>query len=78
LCPGGRVGVISFHSLEDRIVKQFFAEHGGNTYDANLKALFKHPIAPSEQEVVYNPRSRSSKLRVAVKIKTTERTSDAD
>jgi len=77
LDSGGRIAIISFHSLEDRIVKQYFAEIGANTYDAILKVPYKNPIVPSEHEVVYNPRSRSAKLRVAVKIKTTERTSDA-
>jgi 16S rRNA (cytosine1402-N4)-methyltransferase len=77
LRPDGRLGIISFHSLEDRIVKQFFADYGGNTYDAVLKILTKKPIVASRQEIVLNPRSRSAKLRVAVKIKTTERTSDA-
>lgn len=72
----GRVAIISFHSLEDRIVKQFFAENGGDTYDAILKVLSKSPICASNHEVVNNPRARSAKLRAAVKIKTTERTSD--
>lgn len=74
----GRLAIISFHSLEDRIVKIYFADVGSNTYDAILKVPYKSPIAPSEEEVVNNPRSRSAKLRVAVKIKTTERTSDAN
>lgn len=76
--PGGRIGVITFHSLEDRIVKRFFAEHSAPTYDQDLKVLSKRPVIPGKSEVVYNPRSRSAKLRVAVKIKTTERTSDAN
>lgn len=69
LHPGGRLGIISFHSLEDRIVKQFFAEHAGDRYDANLRLPFKNPMVASSSEVVSNPRSRSAKLRVAVKIK---------
>lgn len=76
LKPGGRIGIISFHSLEDRIVKRFFAEHSAFAYDQVLKVLSKHPVSPGKSEVVYNPRARSAKLRVAVKIKTTERTSD--
>jgi 16S rRNA (cytosine1402-N4)-methyltransferase len=76
LAPGGRMGVISFHSLEDRIVKNFFAENSGDRYDANLKLLTKSPISPSNQEIVHNPRSRSSKLRVVEKIKIKERASD--
>jgi 16S rRNA (cytosine1402-N4)-methyltransferase len=70
LKPGGRLGVISFHSLEDRIVKQFYMEHGGDTYDATIKLLTKHPIRAGPNETVNNPRARSAKLRVAVKIKT--------
>jgi len=77
LKPGGRIGIISFHSLEDRIVKQFFAEHSGNTYDAVLRLITKNPVVAGNQELVNNPRSRSAKLRVAAKIKTTERASDA-
>ncbi|HOR23192.1 16S rRNA (cytosine(1402)-N(4))-methyltransferase RsmH [Candidatus Saccharibacteria bacterium] len=76
--PGGRIGIITFHSLEDRIVKRFFAEHSANSFEKDLNLLFKHPVTPGRHEVVYNPRSRSAKLRVAVKIKTTERTSDAN
>ncbi len=67
LAPGGRIAVISFHSLEDRIVKQFFAEHAGNRYDAVLKLLGKQPITADADEIVYNPRARSAKLRAAVK-----------
>lgn len=61
---GGRVAIISFHSLEDRIVKQFFkdAERAGT-----LKVLTKRPIKPTHAEVKRNPRSRSSVMRVAEK-----------
>lgn len=69
LNPGGRLAVISFHSLEDRLVKQFFAEHGGNRYDAQLDILTKKPVVAAKDELVFNPRARSAKLRVAVKIK---------
>jgi 16S rRNA (cytosine1402-N4)-methyltransferase len=65
LAPGGRLGVISFHSLEDRIVKQFFAEHGGNRFDSELNIITKQPLSGTEHEIVFNPRSRSAKLRVA-------------
>lgn len=69
LAPGGRLAIISFHSLEDRLVKQFFAEQGGNRYDAALKVLTKRPLTASAAESVSNPRARSAKLRAAVKIK---------
>ncbi len=67
LNKGGRIAIISFHSLEDRIVKDIFLEYGGNRYDADIEILTKKPITPSDEELVFNPRSRSSKLRGAVK-----------
>lgn len=67
LKPGGRVAVISFHSLEDRVVKEILAEHGGERYDASIRILTKKPITGNEQELVFNPRARSAKLRAAVK-----------
>ncbi len=79
LQPGGRLVVISFHSLEDRIVKQFIATHSREVYDRRapfaapkvmqLKALGR--TKPSEEEVAGNPRSRSAVMRVA------ERTGEA-
>jgi len=79
LNPGGRLAVITFHSLEDRIVKTGMAEFAkgctcppdfpvcvcGRTPD--LKLVNKKPILPSQQELTENPRSRSAKLRVAEK-----------
>ena len=59
LVSGGRIAVISFHSLEDRIVKSAFREN------SNLEILTPKPIRPSEHEIEKNPRSRSSRLRVA-------------
>lgn len=70
LAPGGRLAIISFHSLEDRIVKQFLSENAQGRYSANLKLLTKKPIMASPTEIVHNPRARSAKLRAAVKIKT--------
>jgi 16S rRNA (cytosine1402-N4)-methyltransferase len=67
LKPGGRLAVISFHSLEDRLVKRAMAEVAGDRYDAELTLLTKRPVTASPQELVFNPRSRSAKLRVAVK-----------
>ncbi len=62
----GRVGVISFHSLEDRLVKRYFADQQQSGYEAELSVLTKKPIDGATYDV-HNPRSRSSKLRVAVK-----------
>jgi 16S rRNA (cytosine1402-N4)-methyltransferase len=70
LAPRGRLAVISFHSLEDRLVKQAFAEVTGERYDAQLTLLTKHPVTASETEIVFNPRARSAKLRAAAKINT--------
>jgi 16S rRNA (cytosine1402-N4)-methyltransferase len=70
LVPGGRMAVISFHSLEDRIVKQFLADKAGNRYDSELQLLTRQPIIASRDEIVSNPRARSAKLRAAAKIKT--------
>ena len=66
LKPGGRVGIISFHSLEDRIVKRFMKSQFESGYEAELEPLTKKPIAGDINDV-HNPRARSSKLRVAVK-----------
>lgn len=63
LAPGGRLAVISFHSLEDRRVKQFFRV--GGTAEAPLAELTRKPIAPAAEEALRNPRARSAKLRVA-------------
>ncbi|HVS84614.1 MAG TPA: 16S rRNA (cytosine(1402)-N(4))-methyltransferase RsmH [Gaiellaceae bacterium] len=79
LRPGGRLAVISFHSLEDRIVKQFLrAKERGCTcppdfpvcvcgHEPELRAIERRPVRPSEAEVAANPRSASARLRAAVK-----------
>jgi 16S rRNA (cytosine1402-N4)-methyltransferase len=67
LAPGGRLGIISFHSLEDRIVKDFFKEYSDRGLESDLKVLTKKPILGSESDAD-NPRSRSAKLRVAERI----------
>lgn len=59
LKPGARFAVITFHSLEDRVVKNFFKEH--------LQSVTKKPIVASEQELRVNPRARSAKLRIATR-----------
>lgn len=68
LAPGGRMAVISFHSLEDRIVKNFF-----RTYVDEGKGtlVVKRPITPSVEELERNPKSRSAKLRIIEKLKAT-------
>lgn len=65
LSPNGRLAVISFHSLEDRIVKDFIKN---STANGLLKPINNKPIVPNGLEVEKNPRSRSAKLRVAEKI----------
>lgn len=65
LNAGGRVGVISFHSLEDRVVKQFFREKEDSGVG---RRITKKPILPAEEEIRENPRSRSAKLRILEKI----------
>jgi len=79
LQPGGRLAVISFHSLEDRIVKQWMQQeartyvpdathpHGGYERNARLQLITRKPITPTPREVEQNPRSRSAKLRIAEK-----------
>lgn len=82
LKPEGRLAVISFHSLEDRIVKQWMRAEaltyvqdpttilGGYERQASIKLITRKPIAPSASETARNPRSRSAKLRIAEKIET--------
>lgn len=67
LRSGGRVAVISFHSLEDRLVKQYFTTQQSAGYEATLRVLTKKPILGKDHHD-FNPRARSAVLRVAVKI----------
>ena len=66
LNKGGRVGIISFHSLEDRLVKRYFKDQSEAGYESELQIVTKKPIDGATSDV-HNPRSRSAKLRVAVK-----------
>jgi 16S rRNA (cytosine1402-N4)-methyltransferase len=66
LTKGGRVAIITFHSLEDRLVKHYFAHDFKAGYEAQFAPLTKKPI-PGAIEDVHNPRARSAKLRAAVK-----------
>jgi 16S rRNA (cytosine1402-N4)-methyltransferase len=84
LRPGGRLAVISFHSLEDRIVKRFLrARERGCTcppdfpvcvcgHEPELRALSRRPVKPTQQELAANPRASSARLRAAVKTETDE------
>lgn len=78
LKPGGRLSVITFHSLEDRLVKTYMKKgtweedekdvFGRTTNKATLKPLTNKPVEPSEEEMKKNPRARSARLRIAEKI----------
>jgi 16S rRNA (cytosine1402-N4)-methyltransferase len=77
LVPGGRLAVIAFHSLEDRIVKRFIRRESRDCicppelplcmcdHEATLNVITRRPIRPTEEEVLVNPRSRSARLRTA-------------
>lgn len=79
LAPGGQLAVVTFHSLEDRVVKRFFAARSGGAGRSNryapeteeekpqFKLIKRRAIGPDEDELAQNPRSRSAKLRVAVR-----------
>ena len=90
LKPGGRMAVITFESLTDRLVKQRFAAHtgrwvslqqGGERWDGELPAVTKvtrHPLEAGPEEVAANPRARSAKLRVVQRCEAPERRRDKD
>ncbi len=80
LKPGGRLAIVTFHSLEDRIVKQFLAERSSRgrapsrllpgeiaPAPSTFELVHRHPVAPGEAEIARNPRSRSAKLRSAIR-----------
>jgi 16S rRNA (cytosine1402-N4)-methyltransferase len=81
LSPGGRVAIIAFHSMEDRLVKQYFRRESRDCicppdqpvcvcgHKATLREITRHPIIPTEEETLTNPRARSARLRVAEKLK---------
>ncbi|HOE80951.1 MAG TPA: 16S rRNA (cytosine(1402)-N(4))-methyltransferase RsmH, partial [bacterium] len=80
LCPHGRIVAVTFHSLEDRIVKHFFLRESKDClcppefpicqcgHHAQLKIIYRHPLRASEAEKAVNPRARSAKLRAASKL----------
>ncbi len=88
LKPGGMLSVVTFHSLEDRIVKQFFAgrsgKSGGNRYmpvtvtAATFTTPGKWPCTPQADEIAFNPRARSAKLRAGMRNAAPARPEDAD
>ena len=67
LKPGGRVAIITFHSLEDRLVKDYFKQVSRLGEESELKLINKKPIIAEHLELVSNPRARSAKLRAACK-----------
>lgn len=66
LVPGGRIAVLSYHSLEDRIVKHFFTD------SPRLSRITKKPLLATDEEIERNPRSRSAKLRIAERVATND------
>ena len=77
LAPGGRLAIITYHSLEDRMVKNFMrtgnlsGEESKDFFGRNLspmRLITSRPVIPDDEEVARNPRSRSAKLRIAEKL----------
>ncbi len=68
LKPGGRVAAITFHSLEDRLVKDWLKEVSAYGEESELRVLTKKPVTAENEELFINPRARSAKLRAAVKL----------
>jgi 16S rRNA (cytosine1402-N4)-methyltransferase len=75
LQPGGRLAMIAFHSLEDRVVKHTLRELARGD-EAAIKVLTKHPVIAGDAEAAVNPRARSAKLRAAVRVDLVERIDD--
>ena len=67
LNPGGRLALITFHSLEDRLVKNFLKDAASHGEESELTIVTKKPVVANLQELVINPRSRSAKLRVSLR-----------
>ncbi len=68
LKPGGRVGMITFHSLEDRLVKDWMKTEAGFGEESQIRILTKKPMLAESEELFINPRARSAKLRAAIKM----------
>lgn len=68
ISPGGRIVIISFHSLEDRIIKNLFREYSLRENPPRISILTKKPVVPSPEEIRKNPRARSAKLRACKRI----------
>ena len=80
LGPGGRLAIIAFHSLEDRLVKEYFRRESKDClcppkqpictcgHKASIREVNRRPLMPSEEELGQNPRARSAKLRIAEKL----------